>query len=117
MSRLASGKLCLLGMLLLCWEHWEAVRAHARVIFPFRDLVPLQMEVYDCQERPEIAFKSLPANASSCVSPGIAHGRGRAAGLREVVEGMKKWCPLVLSPSHQSTRDERSHPQNADMLR
>lgn len=44
-SRLASAKLCLLGMLLLCWEHWEAVRAHARVIPPFRDLVPLQMEV------------------------------------------------------------------------
>lgn len=33
------------GMLLVCWEHWDAVRAHARVVFQIRDLVSLQMEV------------------------------------------------------------------------
>lgn len=33
------------GMLLVCWEPWEAVRAHAKVVFQFRDLVSLQMEV------------------------------------------------------------------------
>lgn len=33
------------GMLLVCWQPWEAVRAHVKVVFQFRDLVSLQMEV------------------------------------------------------------------------
>ena len=37
-----------------------------------------------------------------------------AAGRRQ--RGYQKRCPPVLSPSHQSTRDEGSHPQNVDML-